>query len=131
MKRFTITFFSRLALFVVYFWFGLLKVLGESPANPLVSGLLERTLPFLTFDQFIVAFGFFEMFLGVLFLTGRFRRITVVLFSLHMIAVFLPLFLLPQIVWQRSWIPTLEGQYIIKNIVIIALYLNVYKKKMF
>jgi uncharacterized membrane protein YkgB len=37
----------------------------------------------------------------------------------------LPLLLLPTLTWQSLLIPTLAGQYIIKNIVIVALALSV------
>jgi uncharacterized membrane protein YkgB len=40
-----------------------------------------------------------------------------------MIIVALPLFLLPQITWHKFLVPTLEGQYIIKNLAIISLAL--------
>ena len=116
---------SRVAIFVVYFWFGVLKVVGTSPANPLVAGLLERTLPFITFDQFIVIFGILEMILGVLFLFPKLDRLSVLLFGLHMITTFMPLVLLPAVAWDAWFVPTLEGQYMIKNLVLIALVLNI------
>ena len=48
---------SRIALFVVYGWFGFLKVIGESPASPLVNALETRMLPFIDAGHFLVAFG--------------------------------------------------------------------------
>ena len=38
---------ARAAIFIVYFWFGILKLLDLSPASPLVQSLLEKTLPFI------------------------------------------------------------------------------------
>ncbi|MEX2054710.1 MAG: hypothetical protein WD972_00875 [Candidatus Andersenbacteria bacterium] len=116
--------FSRVALFVVYFWFGLLKIVAESPANPLVASLLERTLPFVSFDQFILFLGLFEMIIGVAFLIPGLERLAVVLLIPHMITTTMPLILLPAIAWQAPLVPTLEGQYIIKNLLIIALALG-------
>lgn len=113
--------FARIALFVVFFWFGILKVVHESPANPLVAELLEKTLPFLTFDQFIIIFGLFEMLIGILFLVPRMERIVLPLLGVHMITTIAPLVLLPTVTWTAPLVPTLEGQYIIKNIVLIAL----------
>jgi len=112
--------FSRLALFTVYFWFGLLKVIGYSPAGPLVEELLNKTLPFLTPDQFIFYFGLLEMAIGILFLIPQLSRLVIAILVLHLITTAGPLFLLPQIAWQNWFIPTLEGQYIIKNLLIIA-----------
>lgn len=111
---------SRIAIFVVYFWFGILKVFGVSPANPLVMALQQKTLPFLTFHQFIIFFGIAEMIIGIIFLIRGWERVAIALLMLHMITTILPLFLLPQIGWQGFFVPTIEGQYIIKNIVIIA-----------
>ena len=39
---------------------------------------------------------------------------------LHMIMTFMPLFMLPEVTWSAFLVPTLEGQYIIKNLVIIS-----------
>ena len=112
--------FSRFALFIVYFWFGLLKVLDLSPANPLVEELLQRTLPFITFNQFIFWFGCMEMLIGLLFLFPKLSRLVIFILVIHLITTAGPLILLPKITWQGFLIPTLEGQYIIKNLLIIA-----------
>lgn len=112
---------SRASLFIVYFWFGALKLFDASPANPLVASLLERTLPFVSFEQFIVALGMFEMVIGLTFLIPGLERLAVLLLVPHMITTFMPLVLLPAVTWQGLLSPTLEGQYIIKNLLIISL----------
>ncbi len=117
--------FARISLFVVYFWFGILKILGTSPANPLVMELQQKTLPFLSFDQFIVLFSLFEMLIGVLFLFPKLVRIALPLFAFHMLTTSLPLLFLSAVTWQSFLVPTLEGQYIIKNLVLIALAISV------
>lgn len=116
---------ARFAIFVVFFWFGILKVLGSSPANPLVQSLMEKTIPFMTFGQFIVLFGIYEMIIGIVFLFPSLVRLAIALLVPHMITTVLPLILLPAVTWQGFFVPTLEGQYIIKNIVIIALALAI------
>ena len=113
--------FARISFFIVYFWFGILKILGESPASPLVQALQTKTLPFLSFNQFIIFFSLYEMLIGVLFLIPKLTRLTYVLFMLHMITTMMPLFLLPEYSWQKMLVPTLEGQYMIKNLILIAL----------
>jgi len=118
-------YFVRIALFIVYFWFGILKILDTSPANPLVMQLQEKTLPFLTFKQFIILFSLYEMLIGILFLFKKFDRVTIILFILHMLTAFMPLIFLPQVVWQGWFVPTLEGQYIIKNLALIALVMSI------
>lgn len=111
---------ARLGLFVVFFWFGILKVIGLSPASSLVQQLFEQTLTFISFDTFIILFGLFECLIGVLFLFPGFERVVIPLLFLHMLTTFLPLFVLPQVTWNGFLVPTLEGQYIIKNLVILA-----------
>ena len=111
---------ARLGLFVVFFWFGWLKVIGLSPASDLVQKLFEQTISSMDFPTFLVLFGLLEMLIGILFLIRGFERVVIPLLFFHMIATFLPLFLLPQETWSGFLVPTLEGQYIIKNLVILA-----------
>ena len=117
--------FSRAALFIVFFWFGFLKLLDTSPANPLVSELLHKALPVLSFENFIIGLGLLEMAIGVLFLMPGLERMALPLLGLHMFTTFMPVVILPSITWHAFLTPTLEGQYIIKNLVIIGLALSV------
>jgi len=119
---------SRILIAIIYVWFGLLKVITQSPANPLVEKLLDRTLPFIPFSIFIICFGLFETLLGILFLIPRYNKITAVLFTVHIFTTFLPLIFLPRITWEGIFLPTLEGQYIIKNIALIALAVHILRK---
>ncbi len=112
---------ARAAFFVVYFWFGVLKVVGTSPASPLVDALLAATLPSIEPAAFHVAFGFFEMAIGTLFLFPKCDRVTLPVFVAHIAMTMLPLFLLPSLVWTAPFVPTMEGQYILKNLVLVAL----------
>ena len=111
---------ARFGLFVIFFWFGLLKVIGLSPASGLVESLFEQTVPWMQFSTFIILFGLFECLIGILFVIRGFERVVMPLLLVHMITTFMPLFLLPQMTWSGFLLPTLEGQYIIKNLVIIA-----------
>ena len=111
---------ARLGLFIVFFWFGALKVIGLSPASGLVLDLLHRTIPFMDPATFLCAFGVFECLIGILFLIKGAERVVIPLLFIHMITTFGPLVLLPTETWSGLLTPTLEGQYIIKNVVIIA-----------
>jgi len=111
---------ARLALFVVFFWFGFLKIIGMSPASGLVERLFEQTIPFMSFGTFLILFGMYECLIGVLFLVKGAERIVIPMLILHMITTTGPLVLLPQETWSALFVPTLEGQYIIKNLLIIA-----------
>lgn len=114
---------ARAALFTIYFWFGALKVLGLSAANPLIQQLLNKTLPQMSFGTFMLFFGLLEALIGILFLFRNewISRVTIAIMWLHMAMTILPLFILPQIAWSAPFVPTLEGQYIIKNVALIAL----------
>jgi len=101
--------FAHIAIFIIYVWFGAMKFFGVSPANNLVEDLLEITLPFIPFHIFIYILGAFEIIVGILFLIPKARKVAIILLFLHMITTFLPLILLPHIVWQFPFVPTLEG----------------------
>jgi len=111
---------ARFGLFVIFFWFGLLKVIGLSPASGLVERLFENTVPWMAFSTFLVLFGLFEMLIGILFLIRGVERIVIPLLLIHMVTTFMPLFLLTEETWSGFLVPTLEGQYIIKNLALIA-----------
>lgn len=111
---------ARIAIFTVYFWFGSLKLFGVSPATPLVRALFEKTITFMPFGVFYFLFSLFEVIIGVLFLIRSAERVAILLLLLHLITTVMPLIFLPQITWQAFLVPTLEGQYIIKNILIAA-----------
>ena len=113
---------ARFALFTIFFWFGILKVIGTSPALGLVEELFSSTfLAGFDFPGFFVVFGLYEMLIGVLFLSRRFERVALALLIPHMIMTALPLWILPEIAWQAPLTPTLEGQYIIKNLALVTL----------
>ncbi len=122
--------FSHIALFIIFVWFGALKLFGLSPAGPLVTDLFNQTLgavlPFMSADMFIVILGGVEVLIGVLFIIPRFERVAIALLIPHMITTIMPLILLPSVTWSGFFSPTLEGQYIIKNIIIIALAASVF-----
>ncbi|MDP3779453.1 MAG: hypothetical protein Q8R30_05430 [bacterium] len=111
---------ARIAIFTVYVWFGSLKLFGVSPAAPLVQSLFERTIHFMPFSVFYALFSLFEVIIGLLFLIRGMERTAIFLLGLHLITTVMPLVFLPEITWQAFLAPTLEGQYIIKNILIAA-----------
>lgn len=116
---------ARLSIFVVFFWFGFIKLIGQSPASPLASALTEKTIGLGYFDQSFYALAILECIIGVLFLVPKATRIVVPLLLLHLMIVCAPLFLVPEYTWQSFLVPTLEGQYIIKNIVIVAVAIGI------
>lgn len=110
--------FSRIGIGIVFFWFGVLKLFpGLSPAEELV----RNTIYFFDPDIFIPVLGIWEMLIGLGMITGRFMRLTILLLFLQMPGTASPLVLLPDAVWSKfPFVLTLEGQYIVKNLVIIG-----------
>jgi uncharacterized membrane protein YkgB len=112
----------RVSLAVIFVWFGILKPLELSPAAPLVRATVGW-MPLLSPDGWVAVIGWWEVAIGVTFLFRRTVRIAIALLALQMGGTFLPLVLLPEVAFQPGHIPyapTLEGQYIIKNLLIIS-----------
>lgn len=116
---------ARLAIFVIYFYFGLLKLLGDSPATPLARALADKTIGASHFHAAYMVLAVFECVIGVLFLFPKLTRVVIPLLFIHMIIVCSPLFLVPNEAFVKPFVPTLEGQYIIKNVAIIALAIGI------
>lgn len=112
---------ARGSIFLVYFWFGIIKILGLSPASPLAQALVEKTVGVQYYHPLFITLAIFECLIGIMFLFPKATRVVIPLLLLHMVLVCSPLILLPDRSWQSFLVPTLEGQYIIKNAVIIAL----------
>ncbi|KKR06186.1 MAG: hypothetical protein UT34_C0001G0226 [candidate division WS6 bacterium GW2011_GWF2_39_15] len=110
----------RGSFFIVYFWFGLLKVLYVSSAYSMVSDLLLGIFPTANPDIFIFYFGLVEMFIGLMFLFPKFTKVATFLTTIHLISCFLPFIVVPDLVWKSFGVLTQEGQYIVKNVFIIA-----------
>jgi uncharacterized membrane protein YkgB len=112
----------RIGLGVVFIWFGALKLVpGLSSAEELV----RNTIFFFDPDIFLPILAIWEVLIGVGFLVGLFtnklQRLTILLLFMQMFGTALPLVLLPETSWKSfPLVPTLEGQYIIKNLVIIG-----------
>lgn len=117
--------FARISLFVVYTWFGILKIIGVSPAGDMVHRLFDATISFMSFETFYILFALFEILIGVLFLFPKAVRYVIPLLLLHMITTILPLLFLPNETWNGFMVLTLEGQYIVKNVIVIALAIGV------
>ncbi|WP_420645854.1 DoxX family membrane protein [Candidatus Leptofilum sp.] len=108
----------RIGLGIIFFWFGALKLVpGLSPAEELV----RNTTYFVNPDWFIPVLAVWEMAIGLGLIVGKFMRLTLLLLFLQMPGTALPLVVLPEAVWtQFPYGLTLEGQYIIKNLVLIG-----------
>ena len=111
----------RISFGIIFIWFGILKPFNLSSAESLLRATVVW-LPFGSPDFWVIAIGWWEVAIGVTFLFQKTTRIAIALLFLQMFGTFLPLFLLPEITFQNGNIltPSLEGQYIIKNVMIIS-----------
>ena len=89
-------------------------------------------MPFLSPGQWLNVIGWWEVIIGLAFLFQKTTNIALILLFLQMSGTFMPLFLLPEVTFQNlnPFTPTLEGQYIIKNILIIASAMIIAKKSL-
>ncbi|WP_424950925.1 DoxX family protein [Deinococcus sp.] len=113
----------RLSLGLVFFWFGVLKFF---PGASAAEALATHTISVLTFGHVPPAVSLpvlatWECAIGLGLLSGRFLRLTLVLLFAQMAGTFLPLAFFPHETFKLfPFIPNLEGQYIIKNLVLVS-----------
>lgn len=113
----------RVSLGIVFLWFGALKFFpGLSPAQDLAT----RTLDILSFGLIpasvaIPMLAAWECLIGVGLIFGLWMRATLFLLFMQMVGTVTPLFLFPGEAFTRfPYAPTLEGQYIFKNLVLVG-----------
>jgi uncharacterized membrane protein YphA (DoxX/SURF4 family) len=113
----------RLSLGFIFLWFGVLKFFPHmSPAESLASD----TILVLTFGHIgphvsLPILATWECLIGLGLITGIAKRATLFLLFAQMLGTLLPLFFFPARTFSEvPFVPTLEGQYIIKNLVLIS-----------
>ncbi len=108
----------RISMGVVFIWFGALKLVPDlSPAEPLI----RETIDFIPMAIFLPLLAIWEIAIGLGFITGKFMRLTILLLFLQMPGTISPVFLRPDLVFTSfPFGLTLEGQYIVKNLVLIS-----------
>ena len=107
----------RISLGIIFIWFGALKPLGNSPANDVIT----KTVYWFNPDIFIPILGIWEIAIGLCLLYAPLIRAGLFLLALQMPGTFLPLILLPEVCFINfPFDLTLEGQYIVKNLVLIG-----------
>ncbi len=113
---------------VVYLYFGILKFFaGASPAEDLA----QITISHLSFGVIppaasIILLAVWETFVGAMLLSGYFKKLTIIVALVHMALTFSPLILFPEQTFNGDLVPSLLGQYIMKNIIIIAALVAIY-----
>ncbi len=113
----------RISLGINFLWFGMLKFFpGLSPAQDLATNTIEQlTFGLVEPSVSIYILATWETLIGLGLITGLFLRATLFLLFLQMLGTLTPLILFPEQTFVRfPYAPTLEGQYIIKNMVLIS-----------
>ena len=121
----------KISMFIIFFWFGALKPLGISAAEQLVLDTVYW-MPLFSAHTWLSIIGWWEVVIGLCFLFEKTTKVALLLLLLQMTGTFMPLVILPDITFQNSnfFTPTLEGQYILKNILIIAAALIISNKSL-
>ena len=113
----------RISIGIIFLWFGLIKYFpGLSPIEDLALKTV-RVLTFTLFSDKAMGAGLatLECLIGIGLITGKFLRATLLLLMLQLIGAISPVFFFPSAVFKIIPIVlTLPGQYIIKDIVLIA-----------
>ena len=108
----------RYSLGIIYIWFGILKPFGLSPAQELVENTVYW---FSNPADFVPILGWWEVIIGITMCIKPLIRFSIFLLFIQMPGTFLPLVLLPEVCFTNfPFGLTTEGQYIIKNLIIIS-----------
>ena len=113
----------RWSIGLIFIWFGALKLVpGMSPADQIATDTtMALTFGLLSEDVARLALASLELVIGLGLLVGRFLRVTLLLLFLQMAGTLTPLVIFPEKIWSAfPFVLTLEGQYIIKNAVLIS-----------
>ena len=113
----------RISLGLIFFWFGFLKFFPDlSPAQALATATISK----LTFNLIpphisLSILALWESVIGLGLIIGKGLRIILFLLFVQMLGTITPVFLFPREVFTHvPYAPTLEGQYIIKNLILIS-----------
>lgn len=115
---------ARAALFVIFFGFGFLKIVGLSPADELALGFAKKMGAGAIGYELYLLLAVIECIVGLLILAPHFTRIALGIMFAHMLLVSTPILFYPEATWSGLFVPSLEGQYIIKNAALVSLALG-------
>jgi len=113
----------RLTVGAVFLGFGVLKYIPHvSPAEGLAITTIDRlTFGLLPWQIGIVAIATLECFIGICLLANRWMRLAVWMLAVQLVGVLAPIVLLTGRLFSGPHhAPTLEGQYVLKDIILVA-----------
>ena len=108
----------RIALAVVFIWFGALKVFGVSPVFEIVASTVYVVDP----DWFVPVLGVVEVGVGLALAFKVAMRAVLALLIGQMLGTFLVFLLLPDLTFQdgNPLLLTTEGEFVLKNLVLLS-----------
>ena len=108
----------RLSLATVFLWFGLLKILNVSPVTPLTEDLISE----IPTETFVFTLGVMEIGVGMSLIFQKLFKISIAVMVIHLVSTFSLLVVLQETMINHGnpFLLTLEGEFIIKNLVLIA-----------
>lgn len=117
LRRWSVT-ALRVALGLIFLWFGSLKILGISP----VTGLIQETYSFLPIHLFVLVLGGWEMLIGIGIIVKRGLRCVLILLGIHLVGTFVALCLNPHHFFVQGFpfFLTADGEFVMKNLVLMA-----------
>ncbi len=116
--------FLRVSLGLVFLGFGVLKFIPDlSPAEAIATETMDKlTLGVVPGSVGLVLVALLETAIGVCLVTGRYLRLGLALMAVAMVGILSPLALLTDELFRRQdlYAPTLVGQYVLKDVVLLA-----------
>ena len=108
---------ERWALGILFIWFGLLKITGENSA----SSLIAKSIYFYEPEKMVMILGGWELLIGGALLVSKLTRLAVLLLMIRLPGTFLALVLKADLCFEGDfWVPTLQGQYLLKELTLIG-----------
>lgn len=115
--------FLRISVGIIFFWFGILKFFPNvSSAEMLATETISKlTFGLVPASVSIIILATWETIIGIGLIVGKFMRTILFLLFAQMLGTLTPLVLfLSETFTYFPIVPTLEGQYIIKNLILIS-----------
>jgi len=115
--------FLRISVGIIFFWFGILKFFPNISSAEMLA---TETITKLTFGLVpgsvsIILLATWETIIGIGLIVGKYLRLVLFLLFAQMLGTLTPLILFPNETFTHfPIVPTLEGQYIIKNLILIS-----------
>jgi len=107
----------RLTLALVFFWFGTLKIVGYESATSLIA----HTVYFASPEIVVPILGLWEVAIGICLFVLPLVRIALLLLAVRLPGTFLALVLKADICFvEQPWVPSLEGQYLVKDFLLFG-----------